>query len=78
MEFKVSADIIKETTECKYNFSCLSGEKGCLCEVEKNFFDKILFVKPIENAFCDYKISFGYSYTCSCPVRMEIHNRYKV
>ncbi len=78
MEFKVRADILNETIKCKKDFSCLSGKKDCLCEVEDSFDNKILFIKPMNHNMCDYKMSFGYSYICNCPTRKEIYNLYKI
>jgi len=27
---------------------------------------------------CEYKMAFGYSFTCNCPVRKEMYNLYRV
>ncbi|MBI5097786.1 MAG: hypothetical protein HZB30_00920 [Nitrospirae bacterium] len=79
MKFAIGEDIIKNATKCRSNFSCLSGENGCLCEIEDFAGEKIHFIIP-GNAteICDYRMGFGYSYLCNCPVRKEIYNQYKV
>ncbi|GBD97794.1 MAG TPA: hypothetical protein ENG83_03210 [Nitrospirae bacterium] len=77
MEFKIKADILNETDKCRENHSCLNGDKDCLCEVEDSFSNKIVFIKPVNNAACDYRMSFGYSFVCNCPTRKEIFNLYK-
>jgi hypothetical protein len=76
MELKVKVDTLNETIKCKRNFSCLTGSKECLCEVEDSFNDKVIFIRPENNNLCDYKMSFGYSYICTCPTRKEIYNIY--
>jgi hypothetical protein len=73
----ISEDTLKNTTECKEGFSCLHGEGKCLCEVEYAIHDEVLFVK-YTNKGCRYFRCFGYSYICTCPIRKEIHNRYRI
>jgi hypothetical protein len=78
MEFQINEDILKNTTKCTTNFSCLSGNRTDLCKVEYNVDDKIHFVNCIGSKPCNYRIPFGYSFICQCPVRKEIYNRYKI
>jgi hypothetical protein len=75
---KINEEIIKNTSKCKKDFSCLSGLRNNLCQVELNVGDKIHFVKCMSNEPCDYRISFGYSFVCLCPVRKELFNRYNI
>ncbi|MCX9011739.1 MAG: hypothetical protein OIN66_11535 [Candidatus Methanoperedens sp.] len=77
-DIKISEDILKKTSRCKKNFSCLSGEISTLCKVEFCIEDKIHFIRCVTTMPCSYKIPFGYSYVCICPVRKELHNRYKI
>ncbi|HEY9205303.1 MAG TPA: hypothetical protein VIO58_05230 [Candidatus Methanoperedens sp.] len=78
MELAVSEDIIKKTTRCKKGFSCLSGERKDICRVELCIDDKIHFLKCSYDNFCGYQVPFGYSSVCTCPVRKELFNRYKI
>lgn len=77
-EFKVSADTLNETDKCQMNFSCLQGVKECFCEVEEGINNKIIFIKSSVSNLCHYRMSFGYSCTCNCPVRKEIYRIYRV
>lgn len=77
MDTKISKDVINNTTRCKKNFSCLSGENP-ICRVELCVDDKIHFIKCANNEPCSYKIPFGYSFVCICPVRKELHNKYNI
>lgn len=77
-EFKVSADTLTKADKCQMNFSCLQGEKECLCEIEEGINNKIIFIKPSNSSLCNYSMSFGYSSTCNCPVRKEIYRIYRV
>ena len=77
MNIKVDDDIIQQTTKCGKNFSCLSGEKP-ICSVELCIDNKIHFIKCVSNKSCSYRVPFGYSDVCTCPVRKELYNRYKI
>jgi hypothetical protein len=84
MDIQVSHDIIEKTTECTKNFSCLSGDRKCLCEIKGRPSESILVVKPpndevfsLKRVKCDpYCFIFGSSYVCKCPVRQEIYRLY--
>jgi hypothetical protein len=77
-EIGISEDSLKNAGKCKKNHSCLSGQRYDLCKVELNVDDKIHFVKCMNNEPCSYRISFGYSYVCLCPVRKELFDRYNI
>lgn len=81
MKYKIDADILNMTTKCKEDFSCLSGEDKCLCEVEEMIKTngRFLFIKPKSNIQnCNYKIKPGNSFSCFCPTRIELYDRYKI
>ncbi len=77
MKTKVDDNILRETTKCRKNFSCLNGEKP-ICTVEFCIENTVHFVKCASNDSCVYRVPFGYSYVCICPVRKELYNRYKI
>ena len=77
-EIRISEDSLKNAGKCKKNHSCLSGQRDDLCKVELNVDDKIHFVKCMSKESCPYRIYFGYSYVCLCPVRKELFNRYNI
>lgn len=77
MKIRVDDNIIKETTKCRKIFSCLSGEAPS-CSVELSIENKIHFIKCVSNESCSYRVPFGYSHVCNCPVRKELYNRYKI
>lgn len=79
MKFVISEDIIKKTSRCRSNFSCLSGKNDCICEIEDSAEDKVHFVKSGDTPpICDYRMGFGYSFLCNCPVRKALYNQYRV
>ncbi len=77
-EIKISEETVKMAGKCKKNYSCLSEKGADICKVELNVEDKIHFVKCMSIEPCSYRISFGYSYVCICPVRKELFNRYNI
>ena len=77
MKFKISDETIKNTKECNKTFGCLRDEKHVLCRVERCVNEEVYFIKCLHNDKCDYKIAFGNSYFCSCPVRKEIYKKYR-
>jgi len=79
MHLKVDADILNRARQCRKNFSCVTGNKECLCEVDHLIDHTLLFIKPAERHICNYKMSFGYSaYYCNCPVRLDLYKRYNI
>lgn len=79
MNLKLDADILNQADHCRRNFSCLTGDKTCLCEVERLIDNNLLFIKPAVTNICNYKVSFGYSaYYCNCPARLEIYKLYNI
>ena len=78
MMFEIDKEILKKTTDCAYNFKCLEdGGKVC-CKVEHCVNNHLIFVKAENHKFCAYKLSFGNSFICNCPTRLEIYNKYGV
>lgn len=68
---------LKETVRCVKSFECLSNDNHpCLISKGiRSVESKLLFVECAED-HCNYKLSFGYSKICHCPVRIEIFNKY--
>ncbi len=76
-KYEVSQDTIRSTHGCLKNFACLEG-KADLCPVEEVINGELLFIKNDGVNICNYRMSFGDNFICFCPVRKELHNRYRV
>jgi hypothetical protein len=77
--FKIPEEVRQCATECTKEHACLMNEKHELCPVVKNIEGKIHFIQCIEERPCKYKNHIGDSiYTCTCPVRKDIFNKYGV
>ena len=78
MIIKVDDSTIKETTRCKKSFSCLPEKRKELCRVTHKVEDKVYFVECQDTESCSYRLSFGNSFMCTCPVRKVIYDKYKI
>lgn len=79
MKFDVSEELVKKTTKCLKKFACLHGEEDCLCAIKDCVGSQIHFIKFEDHSdICIYKMGFGYSYFCNCPIRKELYNQYNV
>jgi hypothetical protein len=57
MRYQIDSDILNKTTKCNNYFSCLHGNKDCLCEVEEiiKINGRIVIIDPLKNRFCEKK-----------------------
>ena len=77
-DIEIDKAVLKKTTRCDYDFSCLSGDYSCMCEViELKGFSSIK-VKPKPDRPCSYLLRFHQSHYCVCPTRREIFVKYKI
>ena len=77
MKLSIDKRTLSETLHCKHELECLNNESHIcrLAEVEHCVAGKVHFIKCTET-ICNYKIGFGNSIICSCPVRKNIYNKY--
>ena len=75
MPKKIDKKII-DATNCEKAFECLNNQEN-LCKISYSVSGKVHFLECDEIA-CKFKSTFGDTSFCSCPVRMEIYNKYKV
>jgi len=78
MHYSISQESIKNTTKCKSNFSCFINNQPKFCKIDHSISDKIYIINCESTTMCNYKIFYGDSMFCSCPVRIEFYNRYKI
>jgi hypothetical protein len=78
MHVNVDNETLKNTSQCKKDFICLSGTGECLSKVEHIISKELCFIEGTMCGHCNFKLSFGYSSICTCPTRKEIYNRYEI
>jgi len=77
MNYKIDNSIMNLTTKCDRDFSCLSGENDCICKIIDKVGKRVAFVSYRQVA-CNYRMQFGSSYLCQCPVRAELNDQYEI
>ena len=83
MALSISDESLKRTKMCPSNFLCLTDKENPMCSKDRPMcpvdipLESMLFVKYKDND-CTYKEEYGAYYLCTCPVRFEIYNRYKI
>ncbi len=83
MKFTVPDEILKKTTKCSYDFSCLTtGKCGNLimCKVDRRFDKNMLYIKASKDTngvSCPYKYTCGtkQGYICTCPTHYAIYKQ---
>lgn len=78
MKTEISEEVLKKTTCCRKNNSCLKGELKHCCKIISCINNEVHFVEPADEKYCEYQKMFGYSCYCNCPVRKEIYRKYKL
>ena len=74
--FKIDKAILHKTTDCIRNFTCLTEDKACLCEVVYSNGEDIVEIKTKPSKSCKYCVSLESASYCTCPTRVELHHRY--
>jgi hypothetical protein len=81
MQYTVSEEVLRATTKCTHDFSCLTtGKCGNLtqCKVNKRFDKNMLYIENAldkEGVVCPYKVSYGSSrgHICTCPTHYSVY-----
>ncbi len=72
----IHLDTLRKTKDCPKNFRCLDADDPGTCPVVACIDRKVYLVECKSPNQCPYKIAWGADYTCTCPTRKEIFNRY--
>ncbi|MEN8264056.1 MAG: hypothetical protein ABFR82_11390 [Nitrospirota bacterium] len=78
MDIKIDEDVKTSTTKCDKDFKCLVDNTYTLCRVTQSIHDEVLFVECLEESYCNYKMSFGFSNICNCPIRKELYKKFEI
>lgn len=79
VEFEIDDDILARASECRLDFVCLKDLTSCLCKIEHNLDDAVLFVEYSQRYDCPYRMKcWGSLNVCTCPVRTAICRKYGV
>ena len=78
MAFNVPAEILKQTTKCPSEFSCLQTglcADRSLCDVESPDGKNVLWLRSRDWKNCPYHMDFGMAKICVCPVHYWIYQQ---
>ena len=78
MKLKVEEYILQATNKCKNNFSCLDGNKECVCKIIHSNNNHTVQIEDKPVSACNYILSIGPKMYCLCPVRNDLYNRHKI
>jgi hypothetical protein len=78
MVFHVSKAATEACTRCPRAHACLQESEEDLCSVSGCVDGAMHFVVCAHEGPCPYRQTVWERPLCSCPVRREIYNRYKV
>ena len=73
---EVSVPVREQTEHCRRDFACLKEGEGCGCSLGRALDGPLFYVKPVRKEPCSYKMLFGADAICTCPIRIELRNRY--
>ena len=74
-DYKKEIEEIINAFECPKDFECYKSGFEVLCnarDVGLEFFLECLEEEPV---WCNFSISYGYSYLCDCPLRVFISKK---
>lgn len=78
MRVEVPESIRRKVTQCPHEFGCLaSGHCGSrtICAIEYSYGDSVMLLATNEQIDCPYRVAFGHSQLCVCPIREYLHTR---
>ena len=78
METQIEDYILQATNKCKNNYSCLDGNKDCICKILHSNNNHTVQIESKPVSACNYVLSMGAKMYCLCPVRNELYNRHKI
>jgi hypothetical protein len=76
MELEISEEALRRTTQCPHEFACLNNGEHHLCTPLVTMGKGGLLIKEGAVKRDPYRVSFGNSWLCICPVRREIWDMY--
>lgn len=79
VKFEIDQETLARASECQLDFVCIKDLESCLCKIQHNLDDAVLFVEYSQDYACPYRMKCGGSLSvCTCPVRTAICRKYGV
>ena len=77
-KFEVAPAVKDKTTKCERDFTCLTGDNSCLCEVIEGGSLATVKIQSKPDPPCPYCFSLNTFHYCLCPTRNELYKQYKM
>ncbi len=77
-QFLIDNEVSTQASFCHRGKACLADADHEMCTITQCVNGQVHFVCGTKGSCCDYRISFGSGYICSCPVRIEIYRQHRV
>ena len=78
MKINIPQDIVQKATKCTKKLRCLSESTDNLCKAICYLSKDLFFVKCLDGKDCAYFEPHEITELCTCPVRIEIYQRYNL
>ncbi len=81
MKVEIPDSVRRQVTQCPHDFSCLeTGRCGDreMCKVAHSYGDNVMLLASKEQVRCTYRVAFGRSQLCVCPVRDYLHTHKQI
>lgn len=69
---------LMEPEECPYGHQCMGDGRGHVCVAERRIPGDGVFVRTTRQVACPFADRFEDGYSCSCPTRIELYERFKL
>ncbi len=79
MTLAVPEEILLQTTQCSQDMACQKPDwDPCGHTVRRVNGSLEVTVEDSNRRLCSYHVEYGGRHFCTCPTRIEIHERYRV
>jgi len=81
MKVEIPDSVRRQAAQCPHDFSCLEtgrcGDRD-MCEVTHSYGGNVMLLASKEQVHCAYRVAYGHSQLCVCPVRDYLHARAQI
>ena len=81
MKVEIPDSVRRQVTQCPHDFSYIEtgrcGERE-MCKVAYSYGGNVMLLVSKEQVHCAYRVAFGHSQLCLCPVREYLHTQAQI
>ncbi len=79
MSLTVPENVLMDSIRCPNNYSCLDSGQSLdrpICKVDYSLGNNLLFISPLNEDACPYRVAVGTSNICKCPTHFFLNSNY--